>query len=382
MLQVKFGYTSPYHSQGNPDERQNRTTQERLRVLIHEYRPPYQDPREGRLTTWPDWLDFAIAAINNSPKPDSNITPFALMFGRPYRLPGDTMFAPVPGHNPIPSDHRAYYTYKADLLKDLSATVADMKMKRDAANTAAYNNKQLVTDISVGDYCMLFTETREGKLANRMQGPFVVIQKFSEVTYQIKDVKTGNTQGPIHIQRLKKFNGEVMDCDSEGEDLPIEATSQPSILDTAAGKIMEAKDIVFRDRKNGNTFIARVTSLERATGIIQIHYYVDVKKPDPKEPLNERVWLAPEYHRTTVSSTGETTKSIVGTYEPAAKEKIQDKAFENTINTNHFDVLAAGFELEKRTNARGTFARVPSAVLEGIATQESLSTGSADRPTL
>eukprot|EP00935_MAST-01C_sp_MAST-1C-sp1_P001326 g1326.t1 len=382
MLQVKFGYTSPYHSQGNPDERQNRTTQERLRVLIHEYRPPYEDPREGRLSTWPDWLDFAVAGINNSPKPDTNITPYALMFGRPYRLPADTMFAPLPGQNAIPSETREYYTYKANLLKDLTSTIADMKMKRDAANTAAYNSKQLVTDMAVGDYCMLFTDTREGKLANRMQGPYVITKKYSAVTYQIKNVKNGNTQGPVHIQRLKQFKGDVVDCDSEGEDPPTEAAEQPNILDTAVGKIMAAKDIIFKDRKEGGIFVARVTAIERATGVIEIHYYRDTKNPGTKHPLEERKWLAPEYTRTTTSrSTGKARNTLIGTFEPLAKEKIHDKAFENTINTNRFDILAAGFELERRRTMNGIFAKIPATVLEGIKAQASMEEKSAYRPT-
>ena len=60
---------------------------------------------------------------------------------------------------------------KADLIKDLSRTVISSKIERDAANTANYNSKQILTEVNVGQKYMLYTETREGMLANRMRGP-------------------------------------------------------------------------------------------------------------------------------------------------------------------------------------------------------------------
>ena len=66
---------------------------------------------------------------------------------------------------------------------------------------------------------MLFTETREGKLANRMRGPFVVTKKHSEVGCQLKHVETGEIIEREHVNRLRIYAGEVEDCDSEGEDV-------------------------------------------------------------------------------------------------------------------------------------------------------------------
>ena len=60
-------------------------------------------------------------------------------------MPADSMFAPNPGQLPLPSEIRQHYTYKADLIKDLSRTVISSKIERDAANTANYNSKQILT---------------------------------------------------------------------------------------------------------------------------------------------------------------------------------------------------------------------------------------------
>ena len=63
------------------------------------------------------------------------------------------------------------------------------------------------------------------------------------------------------------------------------------------------------------------------------------------------------------------------------KEKVHDKAFENTIDINRFDVLAAGFELERRRIKKGITARIPTAVLQGIASHEGIKVNSNYRPT-
>ena len=60
-------------------------------------------------------------------------------------MPADSMFAPNPGQLPLPSEIRQHYTYNADLIKDLSRTVISSKIERDAANTANYNSKQILT---------------------------------------------------------------------------------------------------------------------------------------------------------------------------------------------------------------------------------------------
>ena len=46
-----------------------------------------------------------------------------------------------------------------------------------------------------------------------------------------------------------------------------------------------------------------------------------------------------------------------------------------------FDVLAAGFELERRRIRKGITARIPTAVLQGIASHEGIKVNSSYRPT-
>ena len=123
---------------------------------------------------------------------------------------------------------------------------------------------------------------------------------------------------------------------------------------------------------------SRLTELPPGTRVGVVSF----SDPDTKHPLEERKWLAPEYTRTTTSrSTGKARNTLIGTFEPLAKEKIHDKAFENTINTNRFDILAAGFELERRRTMNGIFAKIPATVLEGIKAQASMEEKSAYRPT-
>eukprot|EP00935_MAST-01C_sp_MAST-1C-sp1_P002348 g2348.t1 len=219
-LESKWGYTTPQHSMMNTSERYNRTIQERIRVLIHEYKPRIENPRTGQLASWPVYLPFATAALNNTPIRNTSITPFALMFARQYRLPGDTCFVPKPGGIPLSTDAIRYSTYRVELMKGITEFVTKLQMEKRAINAKQYNRKQLVTDFKEGDLVMLWTATRVGKLAERLRGPFKITKMWSPVNCKLRHTLTGEIQERIHVARLRKFTGTVEDGDSDGDEVP------------------------------------------------------------------------------------------------------------------------------------------------------------------
>ena len=225
---------------------------------------------------------------------------------------------------------------------------------------------------------MLYTETREGKLANRMRGPFVVTKKHSEVGCQLKHVETGEIIERVHVNRLRTYAGEVEDCDSEGEEVPVEAAQPENLLDTVAGKITPGKGIIFRDMIKGNIFVGIVTNVERANNTVHLHYYIQVGRAarDLTRPLTARQKFAPEYLRKVHRRTGAIEQSRVGTFNPRSTATSTDTPVEQSIDYTKFDVLAAGFDIVPQPQSTRSWITIPSEVIEGMNARERVEAGS------
>jgi hypothetical protein len=219
MLRSKANFTSPYHSVGNPAERPLRYLQALLRIWVN--CDSYFDdktqtwntipPREthenfSKYGSWPEYLPFVVSAYNASPIPGTDITPFEIVYGRPYRLTTDIILADTTLPEAY-SSIQGQWDQKREILNELYDKVRTIHREHAAQNELQQSMNHIFIELKTSDLVIVKVPTREGKLAMRFIGPCKVIKKLSDVLYIVRDEKSKRDMR-VNVQRLCKFHAD------------------------------------------------------------------------------------------------------------------------------------------------------------------------------
>ena len=126
-------------------------------------------------------------------------TPFYLMFGCQARLPVDVSFRTAPQQV---VSHDQYAVNLRQTLEETYQTGAHLQRRKEI-----YDRKVHVQPFEKGD--MVWLHTPAAKIGNSRKlvcpwaGPYVVVKKLSDVTYQVQHSqdKRGRTVVPFHRLR-------------------------------------------------------------------------------------------------------------------------------------------------------------------------------------
>ncbi|MCH87748.1 RNA-directed DNA polymerase (Reverse transcriptase), partial [Trifolium medium] len=146
---------------------------------------------------WNKTLDQVLWAYRNSPKESTKSTPFRLTYGHDAVLPAEICLQSVriQKHMEIPSDH--YWNMMLDELVDLDEErlqALDVLTRQKERIAKAYNKKVKSKTFNVGDLVwkvILPMDKKDrvlGKWSPNWEGPFRVIQCFSNGAYEIEEL--------------------------------------------------------------------------------------------------------------------------------------------------------------------------------------------------
>ena len=187
-LNIQKTTTPTYNPQSNLVERFHRTLSSTLRVFMD---------RED--TEWPKYLPPFLMAYNSKVNESTQMTPHFAFFLREMRLPIDLVL-PAPGKKEI-NEH-------VDSMLNRMKTVYNYIRKNQETtirrNAAGYQN--IKSTFKEGDVVFYLSPrkmaTKPHKLVDSWLGPYVIVNRISEVLYKIKPRDYEGPTIAVHCARL------------------------------------------------------------------------------------------------------------------------------------------------------------------------------------
>ena len=183
-------------------ERFNRTLINSVSTMID----PHRNQKD-----WDDQLAFATFAYRTVPQASTGETPNMLMLGREVLLPVDltTASPAVEGTEP-----------QTDFALELRTRMQDahdrarLHLRRSARHQKkTYDRGTNNACFKEGQFAWLYNHAKKKgvspKLMSRWQGPYLILDKLSNVTYRIQLKPRGRMQ-VVHFDRLKPYDGEPL----------------------------------------------------------------------------------------------------------------------------------------------------------------------------
>lgn len=240
---IKHIMTSPYHPQTNGmTERFNETLKRTMAKYTSE------DQKD-----WDEWIPAACFAYNTSVHDVTGHAPYYLLYGREPTLPVDLL---LPVNQERLDDNESNHVN--DRMDVALEETRQRTMKIRERDKARYDLHHRHVDYQVGDEVWRYAPHRETgkneKLLANWSGPFQIVKKMSDVTYQLQDFRNRiiRRRKPfyLHVNDLKPFTSELEDLEQMTSETESDVDSldvQPSISTVTARTRLPAKKTVVKD---------------------------------------------------------------------------------------------------------------------------------------
>ncbi|KAK2455906.1 hypothetical protein QL285_003321 [Trifolium repens] len=175
---------------------------------------------------WHKTLDQVLWACRNSPKESTNTTPFRLTYGHDAVLPVEIhlQLARVQRQMEIPLDH--YYQMMSDELVDLDEerlSALEVLTKQKERVAKAYNKKVKSKSFNIGELVwkvILPMDKKDrilGKWSPNWEGPFKIVQVYSNGAYEIEVLTPEKRTLGINGKYLKKYKPTLLEVKISAE---------------------------------------------------------------------------------------------------------------------------------------------------------------------
>uniref|UniRef100_A0A8C8S4V8 ribonuclease H n=1 Tax=Pelusios castaneus TaxID=367368 RepID=A0A8C8S4V8_9SAUR len=188
---------APYHPETNGlVERFNGTLKSMLRMYV-----------DRRQNDWDVLLPFLLYAYRSVPQESTGFAPFELLYGRQVRGPLDLIRDSWEGSMEVAEQPvREYVSQFRKKLQDMMELVQQNLKKSQEAQKAWYDEHTEERSFEIGDTVLILDPMRKNKMQDRWDGPYEVVERVNEVTYNVKRPSGRGSTQMVHINRLKAYH--------------------------------------------------------------------------------------------------------------------------------------------------------------------------------
>ena len=197
LLQIRRTRNTPMYPKGNGRvERFIRTLIQHLAVVVRE------DQRD-----WPSWIPLILLAYRTAPHTRTRITPAEMLYGRMLSLPADLAREPPPGPH--------LYLHERDYPMWLRVIMRRIHQDARVAREQVAHKYKVTYDLHTalfagkpGDMVWLYRPQRvtgrNPKLATKWEGPYLILDRVSDLLLRIQNVDTGRER-VVNVQNVARY---------------------------------------------------------------------------------------------------------------------------------------------------------------------------------
>jgi transposase InsO family protein len=199
LCNISHRMTTAYHPQTNGlTERFNKTLTDMLSI--------YVDLEQKK---WDEVLPFVTFAYNTAKQDTTGFSPFFLLHGREAETTLDTIFPCVEGNEE--DDYVSNLITKAEESRQLARL---RTLNAQAKDSRRYDSRHRMVSYKPGDLVWVFIPIRKvglsEKLLKRYFGPYKILRKLSDVTYEVEDYdptsRRRKSKDVVHVLRMKPYH--------------------------------------------------------------------------------------------------------------------------------------------------------------------------------
>ena len=157
------------------------------------------------LKNWDKSLKYLLFAYRSTPHCTTGYAPFTLLFGRDVRGPLDILHeAWLQGDCEQASVHEWLSSVQAQ-ISEMSVLVGSKESVAKAKMKAQYDRSACVKEFSKGDLVLVWKPGLHSKMGASWDGPYVVGDKKSPVTYSVHVSDQPHKAKVLHVNLLKRW---------------------------------------------------------------------------------------------------------------------------------------------------------------------------------
>lgn len=209
IFEIEKSRTTPFHPQSDGMiERFNRTLQQMLAMFVNDYKDD-----------WDEHLPLLTMAYRASVQESTKCTPNILMLGRETSLPIDIITGSPTHPNDAPIECPVKYV---EWLKEAMQNAFDFAHE-NLQNSFQKQKRYYDTKLKIRSFepktlvLRWYPPEANQKLGLGWTGPYEVVRKLSDITYEIKRCSDGKLK-IVHVDHLKLLNQKLESGEGQGVD--------------------------------------------------------------------------------------------------------------------------------------------------------------------